>query len=109
VDSFPKKQAVFQLPGAFHGALFFYDNKIQKSNRRRRGICVGLAAWNTGVCFICNLFVPRLHLEGAFQRRLANKILHVNAGKITSYVGGYDYFLDKTGALDDERAALTAG
>ena len=33
----------------------------------------------------------------------------VNAGKITSYVGGCDYFLEKTGALDDERAALTAG
>ncbi len=29
--------------------------------------------------------------------------------KITSYVGGYDYFLKKTGALDDERVALTAG
>lgn len=44
-----------------------------------------------------------------FIRHLANKVLHVNAGKITPYVGGYDYFLEKTGALDDERAALTAG
>jgi ATP-binding cassette subfamily F protein 3 len=35
--------------------------------------------------------------------------LHVNAGRITTYVGDYEYFLDKTGALDDERAALTAG
>jgi len=43
-----------------------------------------------------------------FIRHLATKVLHVNAGKITSYVGGYDYFLEKTGALDDERAALTA-
>jgi ATP-binding cassette subfamily F protein 3 len=43
-----------------------------------------------------------------FIRHLATKVLHVNAGKITTYVGGYDYFLEKTGALDNERAALTA-
>ena len=30
-------------------------------------------------------------------------------GKVTSDPGGYDYFLEKTGALDDERAAITAG
>jgi ATP-binding cassette subfamily F protein 3 len=44
-----------------------------------------------------------------FIRQLATKVLHVNAGKITTYTGNYDYFLEKTGALDDERAALTAG
>jgi ATP-binding cassette, subfamily F, member 3 len=44
-----------------------------------------------------------------FIRHLATKVLHVNAGRITTYVGDYDYFLEKTGALDDERAALTAG
>jgi ATP-binding cassette subfamily F protein 3 len=44
-----------------------------------------------------------------FIRHLATKVLHVNAGKVSSYVGGYDYFLEKTGAADDERAALTAG
>ena len=43
-----------------------------------------------------------------FIRHLATKVLHVKAGKITSYVGGYDYFLEKTNALEDERAALTA-
>jgi ATP-binding cassette subfamily F protein 3 len=43
-----------------------------------------------------------------FIRRLAKKVLHVNAGKITPYLGGYDYFLEKTGALEDDRAALTA-
>ncbi|MFN7139317.1 MAG: ABC-F family ATP-binding cassette domain-containing protein [Limisphaerales bacterium] len=43
-----------------------------------------------------------------FIRKLATKVLHVNAGKIKTYVGGYDYFLEKTGALEDERAALTA-
>ena len=44
-----------------------------------------------------------------FIRKLATKVLHVNAGKLSSYPGGYDYFLEKTGVLDDERAALTAG
>ncbi len=44
-----------------------------------------------------------------FIRKLANKVLHVNAGQVTPYPGGYDYFLEKTGALGDERAAITAG
>jgi ATP-binding cassette subfamily F protein 3 len=44
-----------------------------------------------------------------FIRHLATKVLHVNAGQVTAYAGGYDYFLEKTGALDDARAALTAG
>jgi ATP-binding cassette, subfamily F, member 3 len=43
-----------------------------------------------------------------FIRHLATHVLHVNAGEITGYAGSYDYFLEKTGALDDERAALTA-
>jgi ATP-binding cassette subfamily F protein 3 len=43
-----------------------------------------------------------------FIRKLATKVLHVNAGQITSYVGGYDYFLEKTGTEEDGRAALTA-
>jgi len=43
-----------------------------------------------------------------FIRRLATKVLHVNSGQITPYTGGYDYFLEKTGALGDARAALTA-
>ena len=46
---------------------------------------------------------------GASAQQLAAPKDLVNAGKITSYVGGYDYFLEKTGARDDERAALTAG
>jgi ATP-binding cassette subfamily F protein 3 len=41
-------------------------------------------------------------------RKLATKVLHVTNGKVMPYPGGYDYFLEKTGALDDERAALTA-
>ncbi|HWN97020.1 MAG TPA: ATP-binding cassette domain-containing protein, partial [Methylomirabilota bacterium] len=43
-----------------------------------------------------------------FIRHLATKVLHVNAGQVVPYVGGYDYFLEKTGAMDDARAALTA-
>jgi ATP-binding cassette subfamily F protein 3 len=42
-----------------------------------------------------------------FIRKLATKVLHVNDGKIAPYPGGYDYFLEKSGAADD-RAALTA-
>ncbi len=41
-----------------------------------------------------------------FIRQLATKVLHVNAGQVTPYVGGYDYFLEKTGTADDARAAL---
>ncbi len=43
-----------------------------------------------------------------FIRKLATKTLHVTGGKVMPYPGGYDYFLEKTGALDNERAALTA-
>ena len=43
-----------------------------------------------------------------FIRKLAAKVLHVNAGQVSHYTGGYDYFLAKTGAADDARAALTA-
>jgi ATP-binding cassette subfamily F protein 3 len=42
-----------------------------------------------------------------FIRHLATKVLHVSNGQVTPYVGGYDYFLEKTGNLGDERAALT--
>ena len=43
-----------------------------------------------------------------FIRQLATKVLHVTAGRVNPYAGGYDYFLEKTGAGDDARAALTA-
>src|SRR5205814_3600761 len=43
-----------------------------------------------------------------FIRQLATKVLHVNAGEITPYAGNHDYFLEKTGTLEDARAALTA-
>ncbi len=43
-----------------------------------------------------------------FIRKLATKVLHVNAGLVFPYAGGYDYFLEKTGGISDARAALTA-
>ncbi len=43
-----------------------------------------------------------------FLRKLANRTLHINAGQVNSYPGGYDYFLEKSGLLGSERFALTA-
>lgn len=43
-----------------------------------------------------------------FIRALATKVLHVNAGRLTPYAGGYDYYLDKAKA-GTAREALTAG
>jgi ATP-binding cassette subfamily F protein 3 len=42
-----------------------------------------------------------------FIRALANHVVHVNAGQLTHYPGGYQYYLDKTKALS-ARAALTS-
>jgi ATP-binding cassette, subfamily F, member 3 len=42
-----------------------------------------------------------------FIRALANHVVHVNAGRLTHYPGGYQYYLDKTKA-SSERAALTS-
>lgn len=43
-----------------------------------------------------------------FIRSLATKVLHINNGKISTFLGGYDYYLEKTGAEDDARAAVVA-
>lgn len=43
-----------------------------------------------------------------FIRKLATKVLHIVDGGINPYPGGYDYYLEKTGGLQNERAALTA-
>jgi len=43
-----------------------------------------------------------------FIRTLANHVVHVNAGRLTHYPGGYQYYLDKTKA-ESARAGLTAG
>jgi len=42
-----------------------------------------------------------------FIRALANHVVHVNAGHLTHYPGGYQYYLDKTHA-NSARAALTS-
>jgi ATP-binding cassette subfamily F protein 3 len=42
-----------------------------------------------------------------FIRALANHVVHVNAGQLTHYPGGYQYYLDKSKAVS-ERAGLTA-
>jgi ATP-binding cassette subfamily F protein 3 len=42
-----------------------------------------------------------------FIRALANHVVHVNAGRLTHYPGGYQYYLDKTKA-SSARAALTS-
>lgn len=43
-----------------------------------------------------------------FIRALANHVVHVNAGQLTAYPGGYQYYVDKT-RPQSERAGLTAG
>ena len=43
-----------------------------------------------------------------FIRRLAKKVLHIHAGHLTPYAGGYDYYLQKNQNLS-ERAGLVAG
>ncbi len=43
-----------------------------------------------------------------FIRSLAEKTLHVNQGAVTTYAGGYDYYLEKSGILDDEKGGITA-
>src|SRR5216684_6783831 len=42
-----------------------------------------------------------------FIRALANHVVHVNAGQLTHFPGGYQYYLDKTQA-NSARAALTS-
>lgn len=44
-----------------------------------------------------------------FIKQLATKVLHIAAGKIDKYDGSYDYYLEKTNAEENTRAALVAG
>ena len=43
-----------------------------------------------------------------FIRSIADTVLHINAGRLTSYAGDYQYYLDRSRALSVQ-AALTAG
>src|SRR5438874_2134852 len=43
-----------------------------------------------------------------FIRAIATSVLHVNAGRLTSYPGDYDYYLEKSKATS-ARTALTSG
>jgi ATP-binding cassette subfamily F protein 3 len=43
-----------------------------------------------------------------FIRKLATKVLHVKDGKVTPHLGGYDDFLERAGAVGNEREALTS-
>ena len=43
-----------------------------------------------------------------FIRSLATKVLHINSGVVTPFSGGYDYYLEKTGAEENARAAVIA-
>jgi len=43
-----------------------------------------------------------------FIRAIATSVLHINSGRLTSYPGDYDYYLDKSKATS-ARTALTAG
>jgi ATP-binding cassette subfamily F protein 3 len=44
-----------------------------------------------------------------FIRSLATKVIHINNGTLTTYTGDYDYYLEKTGAEENARAAVIAG
>src|SRR6185436_13105272 len=44
-----------------------------------------------------------------FIRALANHVVHVNAGRLTPYPGGYQYYLDKTKALSARAGLPLAG
>jgi ATP-binding cassette subfamily F protein 3 len=43
-----------------------------------------------------------------FIRSIATHVVHINAGRLVHYPGGYQYYLDKTGATS-ARAGLTSG
>ncbi len=44
-----------------------------------------------------------------FIRQIATKVLHINNGVVTPYSGDYNYYLEKTGAEENARAAVIAG
>ena len=47
------------------------------------------------------------NLDVNFIRKLGNNVWHIKDGNLTKYAGDYDYYLEKSGGLSDERAAIT--
>jgi ATP-binding cassette subfamily F protein 3 len=43
-----------------------------------------------------------------FIRALAKTVLHIDAGRLTPYAGGYDYYLEKSRATDEREALVAA-
>jgi len=43
-----------------------------------------------------------------FIRKLAESTWHISDGDVTKFSGGYDYYLEKSGLINDERGAVTA-
>ncbi|PDH28127.1 MAG: ABC transporter ATP-binding protein [Puniceicoccaceae bacterium MED-G30] len=41
-----------------------------------------------------------------FIRAIANRTVHIHAGKLTHYAGGYDYYLKKSGASSEQQALV---
>ena len=44
-----------------------------------------------------------------FIRRIAQSVLHIDAGKLTRYAGGYDYYLEKSEAVSERAGLVAAG
>ncbi len=64
-------------------------------------IIVALAKYEGTLVFISH--------DVHFIRKLGTTVWHISKGQITKYAGDYDYYLEKSGGLADERAAITAG
>lgn len=44
-----------------------------------------------------------------FIRKIAQAVLHIDAGKLTRYTGGYDYYLEKSEAVSERAGLVAAG
>ncbi|MCC5835911.1 MAG: ABC-F family ATP-binding cassette domain-containing protein [Opitutales bacterium] len=44
-----------------------------------------------------------------FIRKIAQSVLHIDAGKLTRYAGGYDYYLEKSEAVSERAGLVAAG
>ena len=46
--------------------------------------------------------------DAHFIRKLAESTWHISDGKVSRYSGGFGYYLEKSGLLDDEKGGITA-